>query len=715
MGINNGTAEINKLNIYYFKKDELKQMERNPYDIQSQDVEGSEKKKDVYFNFENTYNLKIYGKEINENNFSSLINDIKINLLKKPECNCILIFFDSNDCSEKIDIIDKCLDKRLKVYNIIVILAFNIKYIKEIEIKEKSDLINKYDIVFYTENDYTEINEKIKSVYNYYFNIGDSGFINFIQILNDLFYKNTKNEYIGNISNYKATINILVMGRTGCGKSTLINLLLDEKRAREGIGYSITKLYTQYVHKKYPITFTDTIGFEDEKSLNKMKNFLSIYEEFFNEGKSKFHLVLYLINAGNERTFMGTELDLIDDIRNKYNLPIFFVITHSRTDEASQEFKESVKISLIQYLGVKAKKEVQLIKKFQEEKTYSDSQNQAKKTDLNIQNPPKENISISQNQSNQANSTIQNQKKENTSISQNQANTNNSTSQNQIKENVSIGQDEIDENIPSLNIPYSNQKISEDKAKITQKIHEEEITKLINKIKEEETELINRIYCCHLVEEKDRKYGIFGIDKILSEIKNLFSDEIKEIKKIEQKFEKNENIDKECSINQENENKEKKPALNIMKSLENSKSFSEYLEKLSSNICDKYYKKIIIIIKENNNDFNGKIKKLSGLLINQLSNELNCKPSVFEIKSNDKKNEKKDYNNANSNNFFSRNEKIQKEKENEKEKIKKIIKEKVNFNMKEIKIDMKGVIESYESVLNYFEEMIKKFKTKKDI
>ena len=92
MGINNGTAEINKLNIYYFKKDELKQMERNPYDIQSQDVEGSEKKKDVYFNFENTYNLKKYVKEINENNFSSLINDIKINLLKKPECNCILIF-----------------------------------------------------------------------------------------------------------------------------------------------------------------------------------------------------------------------------------------------------------------------------------------------------------------------------------------------------------------------------------------------------------------------------------------------------------------------------------------------------------------------------------------------------------------------------------------------------------------------------------------------
>ena len=544
------------------------------------------------------------------------------------------------------------------------------------------------------------------------------------------------------------------MGRTGCGKSTLINLLLDEKRAREGIGYSITKLYTQYAHKKYPITFTDTIGFEDEKSLNRMKNFLSIYEEFFNEGKSKFHLVLYLINAGNERTFTGTELDLIDDIRNKYNLPIFFVITHSRTDEASQEFKESVKISLIQYLEEKAKKEkVKSTKKFQEEKTYStsqnqakqtdsdsqiqakktysDSQNQAKKTDLNIQNPPKENVSNSQNQanqtnstvqnpqkenksnsqnqSNQTNSTIQNQKEKNTSISQNQANTNNSTSKNQITENESIGQDEIDENIPSLNIPYSNQKISEDKAKITKKSNEEEETKLINKIQEEKAQLINRIYCCHLVEEKDRKYGIFGIDKILSEIKNLFSDEIKEIKKIEQKFEKNENIDKECSINQE-----KKPALNIMKTLENSKSFSEYLEKLSSNICDKYYKKIIIIIKENNNDFNGKIKKLSGLLINQLSNELNCKPSVFEIKSNDKKNEKKDYNNANSNSFLSRNEKIQKEKENEKEKIKQIIMDQVNSNMKKIKTDMKGVIESYESVLNYFEEMIKKFKTQKD-
>ena len=150
-----------------------------------------------------------------------------------------------------------------------------------------------------------------------------------------------------NIVNYKATLNILVIGRPRGGKSTLINLLLNERKAREGIGASITKIFSKYVHSKYPITFVDTPGFEKDNDLNKMIEFLRQSKKFFGDGKFKFHLILYVINASNERFFIGEENLLITEII-KINIPIFFVCTRSRNEDHALDFKETLKINLFQ-------------------------------------------------------------------------------------------------------------------------------------------------------------------------------------------------------------------------------------------------------------------------------------------------------------------------------------------------------------------------------
>ena len=52
-------------------------------------------------------------------------------------------------------------------------------------------------------------------------------------------------------------MNILIVGQTGAGKSTLQNLLQGEKIAREGEGESISFRISFYTDKRYNITKID--------------------------------------------------------------------------------------------------------------------------------------------------------------------------------------------------------------------------------------------------------------------------------------------------------------------------------------------------------------------------------------------------------------------------------------------------------------------------
>lgn len=309
--------------------------------------------KNSYFNKKDKFNWKIefLNKGITEDNINLINNDIISKLQVKDECNCILIFLGEGKFEEIKTIILNYLKKTKKIYKPSIILAVDES--KQIYVKNNSSDKN-FDIAYYTKKNYLDIENKINSLYNYFYNIDDC-LTNFNSILDEFFEDNENFESKKLESKFKATFNILVIGRPGCGKSTLINLILNEKRAREGIGFSITKLISQYAHKKYPITLTDTPGFENDKDLNKMKKFLCNYNTFFDIGRNKFHLILYLINTMNERTFTGLETDLIKYIYTNLKIPIFFICTRARTEEISQNFKEEVKINLIQRFGLSTK------------------------------------------------------------------------------------------------------------------------------------------------------------------------------------------------------------------------------------------------------------------------------------------------------------------------------------------------------------------------
>ena len=55
-------------------------------------------------------------------------------------------------------------------------------------------------------------------------------------------------------------MNVMLLGKTGVGKSTLINNLFNERIAETGIGRPVTQEIRQYSKEKYPLTIFPSIA-----------------------------------------------------------------------------------------------------------------------------------------------------------------------------------------------------------------------------------------------------------------------------------------------------------------------------------------------------------------------------------------------------------------------------------------------------------------------
>lgn len=145
------------------------------------------------------------------------------------------------------------------------------------------------------------------------------------------------------------TFNILICGKPGAGKSSLINKILGKNKCLSGKGTSsLTSHIVKYIHDKYPIAIYDTPGFKDEdKDIEKVRRLIEEKNKTLNEEKNRIHCVLYCINTMGERTFSNKEFSLMSFILNQ-KMDIFIVSTHSRTMEYSKDFIEAIKLSLCQ-------------------------------------------------------------------------------------------------------------------------------------------------------------------------------------------------------------------------------------------------------------------------------------------------------------------------------------------------------------------------------
>ena len=144
-------------------------------------------------------------------------------------------------------------------------------------------------------------------------------------------------------SNNLYTLNILLVGDSGAGKSTFINILKGKKIAYESScsekktiqinEYLIEHIFNNNNRQiKLGLKLVDTLGFSTENI--EKKKLLNYTKEVYYEGvrnKDKIHVLLYFVNADNVgRLLTPVQIDFLNFIMNEdKDLKIIFLINKS--------------------------------------------------------------------------------------------------------------------------------------------------------------------------------------------------------------------------------------------------------------------------------------------------------------------------------------------------------------------------------------------------
>ena len=144
-------------------------------------------------------------------------------------------------------------------------------------------------------------------------------------------------------------VNIIIAGKTGVGKSTLVNAVFKGNLAETGVGKPVTQTMKEYSKEGEPVHIFDTKGFELGNALTIRQELKSEIEKRkkLDDMKKQIHLAWFCISNDGKRVEKA-EIDFINDLAK--DIPVVVVLT--KTLDTSLEFYNVVKEECIEATNV---------------------------------------------------------------------------------------------------------------------------------------------------------------------------------------------------------------------------------------------------------------------------------------------------------------------------------------------------------------------------
>lgn len=142
-------------------------------------------------------------------------------------------------------------------------------------------------------------------------------------------------------------VNIIIAGKTGVGKSTLINAAFREHLAETGMGKPVTSCCRRIEKEGVPIRIYDTVGLElnEERKRQSIDEIRGLIQEKIDQGPEHadefIHCVWYCVQSDSDR-FEESEQEFVRMIAEECDIPVILVITKAYLKKHAKEFASEI-------------------------------------------------------------------------------------------------------------------------------------------------------------------------------------------------------------------------------------------------------------------------------------------------------------------------------------------------------------------------------------